>query len=151
MIRALPIAAALLIAACGQQASNPAPQTNESAEAAPTAPAAGAALPSLEGDWQVAMIGSRDASRLGMTAAFSGGKAILSTGCLRRAWTYTQDRNVVTFTATPGESSNCGRSPSGDEEAVYAAITDANMAIFGREGKEASLSGTGGTLTLQRR
>lgn len=151
MIRALPISAALLIAACGQQDNSPAPQANELAEAVPTVPAAKAALPSLEGDWQVAMIGSRDAAGLGMIAALSGGKAILSTGCLRRAWTYTQDRNVVAFTAMPGGSSNCGRSPSGDEEAAYAAVTDANMAIFGKDGKEASLSGTGGTLTLQRR
>ena len=151
MTRALPIAAALLIAACGQQDNKPVPQSNQSAEAAPVGPAAEVGAPSLEGDWRVAMIGSRDAAGLGMTAALSGGKAILSTGCLRRAWTYTQNRNVVAFTAMPGESSNCGRSPSGDEEAAYAAIADANMAIFDEDGKEASLSGTGGTLTLQRR
>ena len=149
MIRPLPIAALMLIVACNKPADTVAPQSNEAA-AESQAPAA-ATVPSLEGDWRVAMIGSRDASGLGMSAALSGGKAIISTGCLRRAWTYTQDRNVVLFTATPGESSNCGRSPSGDEEAAYAAITDANMAIFGKDGKEASLSGTGGTLTLQRR
>jgi len=145
----LPFAAALLIAACGQQDSGPPPQSKQAAASAIAE--AAAAVPSIEGDWRVAMIGSRDASELGMSAALSGGKAIISTGCLRRAWSYTQDRNVVIFTAMPGESSNCGRSPSGDEEAAYAAITDANMAIFGKEGKEASLSGTGGTLTLQRR
>jgi hypothetical protein len=150
MTRALPIAALLLLASCSQQESNLATQSNEAA-AAPAVPAAAAGVPSLEGDWRVAMIGSREASGLGMSVVLSGGKAIVSTGCLRRAWTYTQNRNVVAFTAMPGESSNCGRSPSGDEEAAYAAIADANMAIFGKDGKEASLSGTGGTLSLQRR
>jgi hypothetical protein len=31
------------------------------------------------------------------------------------------------------------------------AISDANMVLFAKGGKEASLSGTGGMLTLQRR
>ncbi len=97
------------------------------------------------------MIEARDVAQLGMTAVIGGGKAGISTGCLRRAWTYTQKRNVVAFAADPGGSSNCGRTPSGDEEIAYAALNEANIAIFGKEGKEASLSGTGGTLTLERR
>ena len=97
------------------------------------------------------MIEGRDVAKLGLAAAIGGGKASLSTGCLRRSWTYTQKRNVVAFAADPAGSNNCGRTPSGDEEVAYAAIDAANMAIFANEGREASLSGTGGTLTLQRR
>ena len=153
MARLLPIAALLLIAACDKQDASVAPPANE-ATAAPAesaVPPASAEVPSLEGDWRVTMIEGQDVVGIGMTASMGGGKASISTGCLRRAWTYTQNRNVVAFTASPGASTNCGRSPSGDEETAYAAINDANMAIFGKDGKEASLSGTGGTLTLQRR
>ena len=151
MARLLPLALLLLLAAaCNKEDSRAARHSNEAA-AAPAAPAAAAEVPSLEGDWRVTMIEGRDAAGLGMTAAIGGGKASIATGCLRRAWTYTQNRNVVAFTASPGGSSNCGRSPSGDEEAAYAALNAANIAIFGKDGKEASLSGTGGTLTLQRR
>jgi hypothetical protein len=148
MIRALPIVALLLIAACSQEDSRVIPDSNE---AATTTPAAVAEVPSLEGQWQITMIEGREAAKLGLTAAFGGGKASISTGCLRRAWTYTQNRNVVTFAANPAGSSNCGRTPSGDEETAFAALGEANIAIFGKDGKETSLSGTGGTLTLQRR
>ena len=150
MTRLLPIFAFLLIAACDKQDASVAPPANEAA-AGPAVPSASAEVPSLEGDWRVTMIEGRDVAGIGMTASMGGGKASISTGCLRRAWTYTQNRNVVAFTASPGASTNCGRSPSGDEETAYAAINDANIAIFGKDGKEASLSGTGGTLTLQRR
>jgi hypothetical protein len=147
MNRILPIVACLLVAAC-EKPESPAVAKSEKADAAPAAPAE---IPLLEGNWRVTMIDGQDAASLGMTAAMVGGKASLSTGCLRRAWTYTQNRNLVAFTASPGESNNCGKSPSGTEEAAYAAINDANMAIFGKDGKEVSLSGTGGMLTLQRR
>jgi hypothetical protein len=149
MTRALPFVALLLITACGQQDRSVAPQSNEAAAEA-AAPAA-AEVPSLEGEWRVTLIEGRDVGGIGMTAAMDGGKASISTGCLRRAWTYTQNRNVVSFTASPGGSSNCGRTPSVDEETAYAALNEANIAIFDKDGKEASLSGTGGTLTLQRR
>jgi hypothetical protein len=147
MTRILPIVACLLVAAC-EKPESPAVPNSEKAEAPVGAPTE---IPMLEGNWRVAMIDGQDAASLGMTAATAGGKASLSTGCLRRAWTYTQKRNVVAFTASPGESTNCGRSPSGTEEAAYAAINDANMAIFDKDGREVSLSGTGGMLTLQRR
>ena len=150
MTRLLPIAALLLVVACEKPESSAAPNS-DNATATPAAPTATADIPSLEGNWRVTMIEGQDAVALGMTAAMAGGKASLSTGCLRRAWTYTQNRNVVAFIASPGASTNCGRSPSGDEETAYTAINDANIAIFGKDGKEASLSGTGGTLTLQRR
>ena len=149
MIRIVPIAALLALAACGQQEASAPPQANDAAEPA----SAPAEVPSLEGSWSVSRIGGvQDATPLGMTAAITKDTVTLSTGCLRRAWTYTQNRNVVAFTSSPGGSANCGgSSPSADAETAYAALTDANIAIFSKNGKESSLSGTGGTLTLERR
>jgi heat shock protein HslJ len=150
MTRLLPIIGLLLIAACDKQDGSAPTQTNEAVS--PTAmPSDAAETPTLEGNWKVSKIGGRDVAGSGMVAALGDGKASISAGCFRRAWTYTQNRNVVAFTAAPSGSSNCAGQPSGDEEAANSAISDANMAIFGKDGKEASLSGTGGMLTLQRR
>ena len=149
MIRIAPIAALLILAACSAQENPAPPQANEAAEPAK----APSEVPSLEGSWAVSRTGGiPDAAALGMTAAITKDAITLSTGCLRRAWTYTQNRNVVAFTSSPGGSSNCGgNSPSAGAETAYAALTEANIAIFSKDGKEASLSGTGGTLTLERR
>jgi hypothetical protein len=150
MYRAFPIAFLLLAVACGQREAR-APATNEVANH--ESAAAPAEVPSLEGNWTVSRVGGvADAAALGMTAAISKDSVTLSTGCLKRAWTYTQNRNVVAFTSSPGGSSNCGGgSPSAGAETAYAALTEANIAIFSKDGKEASLSGTGGGLTLERR
>ena len=150
MFRALSAALLLFAAGCDRQEAA-APAANEVAnEASAAAPVA---VPSLEGSWAVTRVGGvADAAALGMTAAISRNSVTLSTGCLRRAWTYTQKRNVVAFTASPGGSSNCGGgAPGAGAETAYAALTEANIAIFSKDGKEASLSGTGGTLTLERR
>lgn len=148
MVRIAPLAL-LFLAACGSQEKPAAQVANESVEPAK----APAEVPSLEGSWKVSRIGGvADASAVGMTAAITKDSVTLSTGCIRRAWTYTQNRNIVAFTSSQGGSSNCGgTSPSADAEAAYAAMTDASMAIFSKDGKEAGLSGTGGTLTLERR
>lgn len=138
----------LMLAACNQQDETPGPVQNEQAEA--VAPAA--EVPSLEGGWEVTMAEGRDASAMGMTASFAGGSATLSTGCFRRGWRYTQKRNAVAFTTSPSGSSNCGGSrPGAAEEGAFAALAESNIAIFAKEGKEATLSGTAGTLTLERR
>ena len=149
MIRMVLIAALLIVAACSQQENPAPPQANEAAEPA----AVPTAVPSLEGSWAVTKVGGvPDAAALGMTAAITKDSVTLSTGCLRRAWTYTQKRNVVAFTASPGGSSNCGgNSPSAGAETAYAVVTEANIAVFSKDGKQADLSGTGGTLTLERR
>jgi hypothetical protein len=148
MNRLLPIACLLLIAGCNQQEA-PSPFANDSVE--PAKPPA--EVPSLEGNWKVSRIGGvADAAAIGMTAAITKNSVTLSSGCIRRAWTYTQRRNIVAFTSSPGGSSNCGgASPGPDAETAYAALNDANMAIFSKDGREAGLSGTGGTLTLERR
>ena len=148
MIRIVSIAALLILGGCGKQESTAPAQQNEAAT-----PAVPVAVPSLEGSWAVTRIGGvPDAAALGMSAATGQGSVTLSIGCLRRAWTYSQNRNVVSFAAAPAGSANCGgSSPSAEAETAYAALTDANIAIFSKDGKEASLSGTGGTLTLERR
>ncbi|HVF36779.1 MAG TPA: hypothetical protein VNA29_02420 [Sphingomicrobium sp.] len=136
------------LAACSPQPGE-APQSNtiETVKAQP----AKADVPSLEGSWRVTRIDGQDAAGLGVTATLGAGKARLATGCLRRAWTYRQDRNMVSFTSSPGGSANCGRAPSGLEETAYSAIDQANIVIFASGGKQADLSGTGGNLTFERR
>jgi hypothetical protein len=147
MFRTLTVAL-LLLAACQQQ-DRATPSPVEKAESNVVAPAS---VPSLEGSWRVsAVTGDAAVAKLGMTAAFAGGTVKLATGCLQRGWTYTQERNSVAFSASPGASSNCGRAPSASEESAYAALESANIAVFGKDGAQADLSGTGGTLTLERR
>ena len=148
MRRLFTIAACLTISACGQPEPAAAP-ANEAAEA----PAADQPAPTLEGQWSVAALDGRPiGAGSAMTASFAGGKASISSGCLRRAWTYTQKKNVVAFSADPGGSSNCeGRGTTAEQENAYAALQEASIAIFGKDGGEASLSGTGGNLTLKRR
>jgi hypothetical protein len=149
MRRFFVIAAILSIAACGQQEAA-SPPANEPA-AAGEAPAA--ETPALEGQWSVAALDGRPVGAASaMTASFAGGKASISSGCLRRAWTYTQKRNVVSFAADPGGSANCeGRGTTAEQETAYAALQEASIAIFSKDGSEANLSGTGGNLTLRRR
>lgn len=150
MSRILTIAALLCVGACSQQGSAP-PAANETASTT-SIPAADEAVPELEGQWS---IGALDGKPIGaasaMTASFQAGKVSVSSGCLRRAWTYTQKKNIVSFISDPSGSANCGGPPSGDQETAYAALEKASIVIFAKEGREASLSGAGGNLTLVRR
>ncbi len=146
MNRILPLFALLLVTACDRQ--EPAPPANAVAEAPPP-PAAKAAVPSLKGDWRVVTVSGNPGGSLALSVG--DGQASMSAGCLRRGFTYTQDRNTVAFASAPAGSTNCGRSPSGAEEAAFAALGDANMAIFGKDGRDVTLSGFGGTLALERR
>ena len=150
MTRYLPLALLMLLAACGEQDRNAPPSANEVAP--PAEAAAKPDVPSLEGSWQVTVIDGVEARPLGMTATLGGGSAILSTGCFRRSWTYSQKGNMVDFTASPSGSANCGgQTPGAQEETAFAALEDVNIAIFSQQGKRADLSGTGGSLTLERR
>ena len=149
MTRKLALAALLLVTACGQHDEQPA-TANEVADA-PAAPAPADSVQSLDGQWRVAAIDGKPASEA-MTASFAGGKASIASGCVRRGLTYTQKRNVVSFAEDPGGSANCeGRGTSAEHEAAYAALQGASIAIFGKQGGEANLSGTGGNLALERR
>ena len=150
MTRKLALSALLFVAACGQHEDHSA-ATNEVTRA-PAAPAAADSVPLLDGQWLVASIDGKPVSAGSLTASFAGGKASLASGCVRRGLTYTQKRNVVSFAVDPGGSSNCeGRGTSAEHEAAYAALQGASIAIFGKEGKEANLSGTGGNVALERR
>ena len=147
MLRSASIVALALLTACNSETRVDQPANDAAAEE--VAPAA--EVPLLAGDWRVTKIEGKDATGLGMTASFSAGQASLTTGCIRRAWTYTQKRNIVSFKSNPAGSANCGGgTPSGDAETAYAALERANIAIFSKQGKEASLSGTGGNLTIER-
>ncbi len=144
----LSVAAQLLVAGCSQQEAT-APPANEAASKA-TAAQAPEAVPELAGQWRVTAVDGKPFPA-GTTASFASGTASISSGCIRRAWSYTQKRNSVAFTSSPGGSSNCGgQAPSGEQETAYVVLDGANIAIFGKDGKEATLSGTGGTLTLAR-
>ena len=148
-----PIVASLLLAsACSQQdkAAAPSNEVNEAA-AAERAPADAKTVPSLEGPWSVAAIDGRPVSSGSMSATFKGRTAVIAAGCIRRAWTYTQKGNIVSFATDPGGSANCGGGTSGEQESAFAALEKTSIAIFNKDGSEASLSGTGGNLTLQRR
>ena len=146
-MRSVPILA-LLLAACNSETAVEPPANNVVAEEAKPA----AEVPQLAGEWRVTKVEGGDAGGLRMTASFVGGQASLATGCIRRAWTYTQNRNIVSFKSNPAGSSNCGGgTPGAEAETAYAALEGANIAIFAKQGKEASLSGSGGNLTLERR
>ena len=147
MKHAILLFASLLVAACNQQ-DQAAPAPNKVAET-PTPPVAKAPVPSLEGAWKVASAGSD--SGTGLTLTLGKGKATMAAGCLRRGFTYKQDRNQVSFASDPAGSSNCGSSPTAGQEAAFAVLTDANLAVFGKDGREVTLTGYGGALILERR
>jgi hypothetical protein len=151
MSRILTIASLLLVAGCNQPQAE-APPANETSTSN-VAAAAADSVPALDGQWRVTAIDGQPVSAGStMTASFAGGKASIAAGCLRRAWTYTQKRNVVSFASDPGGSANCGgQPPDATQETAYAALQASSIAIFNKDGSEANLSGTGGNLTLQRR
>ena len=60
-------------------------------------------------------------------------------------------RNIVSFASSAGASANCGNLPNLDQERAFHAIDRATMAIFDKQGREATLSGDGGNITLARR
>ena len=148
MKHALLIAAAFLAAGCDQKQEPAAPAPNAVAEA-PAPPVAKAPPPSLEGTWKVASIDGKAGT--GLTLTFKDGSATMAAGCLRRGFTYKQDRNRLVVASNPAGSSNCGSSPSADQEAAFAAMGDVNTAVSGKQMGEVTLMGYGGTLSLERR
>ena len=142
MNRILPLLALLLLSACDSQEA-PAPAPTAAKPPAP-APVVKAAVPSLKGQWRLTAPAPLDLS-------IGANQATLSSGCLRRGFTFRQDRNKVAFASAPAGSSNCGRTPSVAEETTFAALADENLAVFSKDGRDVSLSGVGGILTLERR
>lgn len=137
------------LAACGQQESPP-PEANENV---PAPAVEAAATPELAGEWVVAALdGKPVAQGSAMSASFAGERGNISQGCIRRAFTYTQKRNVVSFAPDPGGSANCeGQGASAQLATAADAAQQASIVIFSKDGNEANLSGTGGNLTLRRR
>jgi hypothetical protein len=148
MKHALLISFILLVAACNRQEQAAAPAPNAVAEK-PAAPIAKAPVPSIDGRWNVATVDGNQG--VGLTLTLTDGKATMAAGCLRRGFTYKQDRNQVVFTSDPSGSANCGNPPSAAQETAFAALADANTAIFGKDGKTVTLSGYGGIVSLERR
>jgi hypothetical protein len=142
------IVAFVLVAACNQQDQAPAPAPNAVAEA-PAPPPVKAPVPSIAGTWKVASVDGKEGT--GLTLTLKDGKATMAAGCMRRGFTYKQDRNLVTFASAPAGSSNCGSSPTAAQEAAFAALTDVNTAVFGKDGATITMTGYGGTLSLERR
>ena len=147
MIRLLPYLAALLLIGCGQPEQAAAP-SNDTAQAAP---APKAPVPALKGEWRVAAITGAPVTGTPMTMTIAGGSAKLTVGCIRRTSTFTQDRNTVDFAFPSTTAGDCARLPSAQEDLMFVALGDANVAIFDQDGREVTLSGTGGTVTLERR
>jgi hypothetical protein len=147
MTRTLPLIAILLAAACNQQDQSSTAAPNAVAEA-PKPPAAKAPVPALAGTWNVASVDGKGGTALTLTVG--GGTATMAAGCLRRGFTFKQDRNLVAFDSAPSGSANCGSPPSADQEAAFAALDDANTALFGKDGK-VTITGYGGTLSLEPR
>jgi len=137
------VCTALLLAACNQQEEAPAPAPNAVADA-PAPPVAKTPVPALEGSWKVA-------GGTGLTLTLGKGTASMAAGCMRRGFTFKQDRNQVVFDSAPARSANCGAPPSAAQEAAFAALDEANTAVFSKDGATVTMSGYGGTLTLERR
>ena len=142
MTRTLPFIALLILSACDrQEAAPPAPTAADTPAATPVAKAA---VPSLDGQWRVTAPAALDLT-------IGNGQATLSSGCVRRGFTIKQDRNKVSVKSSPAGSANCGTAPSAGTENAAAALAEANLAIFGSDGRTVTLSGTGGILSLERR
>ena len=145
----LALAALLSLAACQQQDPASAP-ANESVSAS-NEQVGEKTAPLLEGRWSVAALDGRPVDAA-MSASFAGGAASLVAGCVRRAFSYTQKRNQVSFQPDPGGSSNCeGQGASAQHATASDALQQASIVIFDKDGSEANLSGAGGNLTLRRR
>lgn len=142
----------LSVAACGQDGDAPLVANQAEAPAAPVAPAepAAPAAPALAGDWAVtAFNGSPLTQVFDMTASFAGNRLTIASECVRMAWTFAQDGNLVTF--KPAGGGGCARTQTYNEDQVEKAVAAATMAMFSDDGREVQLSGSGGTITLAKR
>ncbi|MCL6741521.1 META domain-containing protein [Sphingomonas sp. RB56-2] len=150
MSRFMTICALLLVAACGRQENESPAASNEVGQTPRAEPAP--ATPMLEGAWRLAKIdGTPVEGGSSAVATFENGRLRVAAGCNGRGWTFTQKRNIVSFAGLAGASSNCGSLPTVDQERAFHAIDRATIALFDQEGREATLSGDGGNITLSRR
>ena len=144
-VKSWTIAILLLAAACTPAAEEPTNQVEpadvEQEEAAP--------VPQLAGDWRVTAINGQDLTQYyTMNASFAGDRLTIASDCVRIAWSYSQQRNVVAF--TPAEAASCDRMRTHNEDQVKPIVTQANIAMFSDEGRQVELSGPGGRVAMTR-
>lgn len=140
----------LLVAACSPGAEENAATTTAINQAEAPPPAQDTpAVPQLAGQWRVTAINGTDLTQYyTMNASFADGRLTIASECVRIAWSYTQDRNIVSF--TPADAPSCGRMRTHNEDEVQPILTQANIVMFSNEGGEAEISGPGGRVTLTR-
>lgn len=135
----------LLLAACSPEAEAPVNQAEE-----PVAEQEAATVPQLDGEWRVTGVNGEDLKQAyTMNASFADGRLTIASDCVRFAWAYTQDRNIVAFTPAPAQS--CERVRTTNEDQVAEVIPLANIAMFSEDGSEVELSGPGGRVAMTRR
>ena len=136
----------LPLAACSPAAEEPA---NEAQAPAPAEEEA-APVPSLAGEWSVTQINGRGLTQPHpMNATFTENRLTIVSDCVRIAWDYSQDRNIVSFGSAA--ESGCPGSRMPEEELIQPVIEQANIAMFSNGGSEVQLTGPGGSATLTRR
>lgn len=143
----------LLLGACSSGGEAPAGNSIENAAEngaeAPAETSAAAQVPSLKGDWSVTAFNGQPLTQVyPMSASFGDDRLTVRSDCVRMAWTYTQDRNIVAF--TPAAADSCGRGHTDSELQVERALKLANIAMFTNEGQEVQISGAGGMVTMTR-
>jgi hypothetical protein len=138
----------LALAACSKPAEQQ-PAANNAA--APEANAvAQAPVPSLEGEWVVDQTNGKTPDQVWpMTAEATKDRFTIHSECRTMSWTYTQNRNLVTFTPVAGGECSRVRSPA--EDIANATVKLANIAMFSDEGRTVQISGPGGTISMSRR
>lgn len=140
----------LLLCACGPTAEEPANQAEPAASQPARSEQEKRVIPSLAGQWTVTHINQAAPRQTWpLEAAVTDSRLTLQSECVRMAWDYRQDGNIVQFTSVPVES--CERVLSPAEEMVSEPIGLANIAMFSNEGREVLLSGPGGTVAMRRR
>jgi hypothetical protein len=145
------ITALLLVASCAQKGDQPTAAENRAREEITAKPPT-REIPRLQGEWKLTKVDGRPLeARSTLLVTFGNGMARIASGCTHRAWIFTQQRNIVKFAPEPDHSSNCEVVPSNKQQAAFNALDRATMAIFDNHGREASLSGDGGNVTLKRR
>ena len=141
--------ALLLVSACASE-TDEAQQPQEQAEQAETPASEQEAVPSLAGSWSVASIEGADLTQYyDMNATVTDDRFTIESECVRIAFDYRQDRNIVSF--DPVQAAGCERMRTHNEDQIGPIIDQANIAIFSDGGDTVELTGPGGRVTLTRR
>ena len=141
--------ALLFVSACASEpdeAQQPESQAEQQAVEQEAAPV----VPSLEGNWGIASIEGADLTQYyDMNATVTGDRFTIESDCVRIAFDYRQDRNIVSF--DPAQAAGCDRVRTPNENQVGTIIDQANIAMFSDDGDTVELTGPGGRATLTRR